>query len=155
MKYLVRVGDKTFNIDLSKYPFETPRRLAINTWQFIYKNQIYLITTDIKKDQVTFWLDGEKITAQVQEGGAGLKLAPALELKGPFAVKSAMPGLVKKIKARAGQRVEKGQGLLVLEAMKMENEIVAPAGGVVQSISVKENQSIETNAPLLTILSNK
>lgn len=151
MKYQVQIGEKTFNIDLTKYSFEAPRRLGANTWQLFHKNRIYQITTELNKNQVTFWLDGEKITAQVQAGGAGFKPAPISESKGPLTLKSAMPGLVKKIKVKLGDRVEKGQGLLVLEAMKMENEIVAPARSKVETVLVREGHSVESQAPLLKL----
>ncbi|MFZ2621897.1 MAG: acetyl-CoA carboxylase biotin carboxyl carrier protein subunit, partial [Trichococcus flocculiformis] len=49
------------------------------------------------------------------------------------------------------QRVKKGENLIVLEAMKMENEIVADEDGVIRSILVKANDSVESDQPLLIL----
>ena len=66
-------------------------------------------------------------------------------------VKSTLPGNVFKILLAGGDSVKKGQRMFVLEAMKMENEILAPADGVVKAIHVSSNESVESNQPLLTI----
>ncbi|MDO4754640.1 MAG: biotin/lipoyl-containing protein, partial [Bacillota bacterium] len=56
-----------------------------------------------------------------------------------------------KVMVKAGDSVKKGQVLLILEAMKMENEIVAPKDGVVQSVSVNEGNTVDTGASLVVI----
>jgi len=66
-------------------------------------------------------------------------------------VKSVMPGVVKELRVTAGQRVEAGQALLILEAMKMENEIRAPLAGTVEALHVKAGQTIEKGARLATV----
>lgn len=58
-------------------------------------------------------------------------------------VTAPMPGNIWKIKASVGQRVERHEVLLILEAMKMENEIVAPEAGTVTAILVKEGDAVE------------
>jgi biotin carboxyl carrier protein len=63
--------------------------------------------------------------------------------------KAPMPGLVLKILVSPGDQVKKGTPLLVLEAMKMENNIKADAEAVVESIEVKEGQSVEKNQILI------
>jgi biotin carboxyl carrier protein len=62
-----------------------------------------------------------------------------------------MPGKVIKINVTAGDKVKKGQVLLIIEAMKMENLIAAPAEGVVQKVNVGLNQMVETSMPLLDL----
>lgn len=66
-------------------------------------------------------------------------------------VASPMPGKILSIKAEVGSQVKKGEVLLILEAMKMENEIVAPEDGVVASINVTANQSVEAGDLLATL----
>ncbi len=66
-------------------------------------------------------------------------------------VTSPMPGTVLSIKVSPGQAVKRGQVLLILEAMKMENEIVAPCDGTVSSISVTEGASVTSGATLCAI----
>ena len=62
-----------------------------------------------------------------------------------------MAGTILRILVKEGQRVKKGENLIVLEAMKMENEIVADEDGVVRRILVKENDSVESDQALLIL----
>ena len=64
-------------------------------------------------------------------------------------VKSQMPGKIVRILARPGEEVKKGQSVLVMEAMKMENEIKSPQDGVIKEIKVIEGQAVETGAELV------
>ena len=66
-------------------------------------------------------------------------------------VRAAMPGKVVAVLVEAGATVERGQGLLVVEAMKMENEIAAPRAGTVQEIRVKPGQAVEAGELLARI----
>jgi pyruvate carboxylase subunit B len=60
-----------------------------------------------------------------------------------------MPGRVVELLVEVGQEVASGQGLVVLEAMKMENEILAESAGVVRQILVEPGQAVEAGDPLL------
>ena len=71
--------------------------------------------------------------------------------KGGGLVKSIMPGVVVQVLVQPGQAVEKGQSLLVLEAMKMQNEIAAPADGVVKQVHVTEGAAVGSGAKLVTL----
>jgi len=62
-----------------------------------------------------------------------------------------MPGKVVAVLVEAGARVERGQGLLVIEAMKMENEIGAPRAGTVSEVRVKPGQAVEPGELLARI----
>ena len=64
-------------------------------------------------------------------------------------VKAPMPGLVLKIMVEPEQKVSKGDGLLVLEAMKMENIIKSPTDGVVKSVEVEQTNAVEKNQVLI------
>ena len=70
---------------------------------------------------------------------------------GPQTVVAEMPGKVVKLSVPVGESVREGQGVVVLEAMKMENEIPAPIAGVVKEIVVSEGQTVEAGAPLFTV----
>jgi len=70
---------------------------------------------------------------------------------GAQAVKSPMPGTVTALKAVAGQAVKRGDVLLILEAMKMENEIVAPADGVIAAFRVQAGASVNTGDTLVEL----
>ncbi len=64
-------------------------------------------------------------------------------------LRAAMPGLVVKVEVEPGQKIKKGDSLLIVEAMKMENEIKAQSPGVVKEIKVKPGQPVEKNQILI------
>lgn len=66
-------------------------------------------------------------------------------------IKSPMPGAILKVNASEGQKVNEGDVLFILEAMKMENEIVASVSGTVSQILVTKGQTVETDAVLAVI----
>ncbi len=66
-------------------------------------------------------------------------------------LRSPMPGRIARIHVREGELIEAGQGVLILEAMKMENEIKAPSAGIVKSVRVQEGDAVEKNAILIEI----
>lgn len=79
------------------------------------------------------------------------KAAPAPSSSGGVDVVSPMPGKVFKLVAQPGDQVAEGQVVMILEAMKMENEIVAPQAGTVDAILVKEGDLVETDTVLATL----
>jgi len=119
----------------------------------------------------TITVNGTVYEVSVEEGGAGSapvraaapkaapKAAPApaaapaapAGAAGAVAVTAPMPGKILGVKASAGQAVKRGQVLLILEAMKMENEIVAPQDGTVATINVAVGDSVEPGATLATL----
>ncbi len=70
---------------------------------------------------------------------------------GEETVKSPMPGTIVSINVTEGQKVSSGDVLLILEAMKMENEIVAPKNAVVSKIAVSKGQSVDSETVLLSL----
>lgn len=76
--------------------------------------------------------------------------APAVTGEGEK-VDSPMPGTILKVNVAAGQTVNEGDLLVILEAMKMENEIFAPKGGTVTQVLVEKGATVETGAPLVFI----
>lgn len=62
-----------------------------------------------------------------------------------------MPGTIVKVNVSAGQAVKKGDVLVVLEAMKMENDIMAPQDGVVASVNVAQGASVNSNDLVVTM----
>lgn len=80
--------------------------------------------------------------------------SPKTEVKSGGAAKSAvapMPGKIITLLVKEGDEVQRGQALLVLEAMKLENDIVAPQAGKVEKILVQEGQSVDAGAELVKI----
>ncbi|MDO4815187.1 MAG: biotin/lipoyl-containing protein [Bacillota bacterium] len=90
--------------------------------------------------------------AAVPAAAAAPAPAPAAAaLAAGEAVKSPMPGNILKINVSEGQKVNEGDVLLILEAMKMENEVTATKAGTVAQIAVTKGQVVETGTPLVVI----
>ena len=77
--------------------------------------------------------------------------APAMTVSGGESVNAPMPGTILKVNVTVGQAVKKGDVLCVLEAMKMENEIMAPCDGTVSAVPVAKGSSVDTGALLVAI----
>ena len=77
--------------------------------------------------------------------------APAAGGAGSVKVSSPMPGKILAVKANVGDSVKKGQVILILEAMKMENEVVAPEDGTIASIDVTVGASVESGDTLAAL----
>ncbi len=78
----------------------------------------------------------------------------APQSRGPTVLRSPMPGLVVKVCVATGARVAPGTPLVVVEAMKMQNELASEVAGIVRAVHVQENQSVDTGADLLVIESD-
>ena len=76
---------------------------------------------------------------------------PVAAPAGGESVNSPMPGTILAVNVKAGDAVKKGDVLMILEAMKMENEICAPCDGTVSAVSVNQGATVETGTVLCTI----
>lgn len=125
----------------------------------------------MKKYIVT--VNGEKFEVVVQDADPNASYTPAPKAKAPAAkaepqpaapkvasapvsgngakITAPLPGTVLKIVAKQGQNVKKGEILCILEAMKMENEIVAPEDGTVSSVAVSEGASVNSGDLLFVL----
>ena len=100
--------------------------------------------------------DAVVIAAEVTEARSAAVAALAQQAQrahaaGPATVKSPMPGRLVKILVRAGERVPAGQALVVVEAMKMENELRAPRAGTVREIRCAEGAAVEAGQDLVVL----
>ena len=89
----------------------------------------------------------DKADIKAQPAPAPVASAPA----GGEAIKAPMPGTILKVNVSNGQAVKKGDVLFVLEAMKMENEIMAPCDGTVSAVGVANGASVENGTVLCTL----
>lgn len=117
-------------------------------------------------------LNGKVYEVEVEKGEAMIKsqfdaavptaqpAAPAQAAPAPSApasgsansVNAPMPGNINAVKVSSGQQVKKGDVLVILEAMKMENEIVAPKDGKIGQVFVQKGATVQTGAPLVEVL---
>ncbi len=142
--YRVRIGDRWMAADLVEAgPFLRSLRLEDGTqFSFVHHrsgtmHEISLGTATVHVDVIDP-LSLKRRRRDDDTGGAGM-------------VKALMPGRIARILVETGAAVRKGAGLLVLEAMKMENEIQAPADGVVDQIFVKAGDTVDGGADLVHV----
>jgi acetyl/propionyl-CoA carboxylase alpha subunit len=79
------------------------------------------------------------------------RVRSSLDLSGPEIIKTSMPGRVIKVLKQTGEKVDAGAGIIIIEAMKMENEIQCRNPGVVKKVNVKPGQTVESEAVLVEI----
>ena len=102
----------------------------------------------------TLWVDGFRFGGEaLDERTRAIRdiTAESSKSTGPASLVAPMPGLIVRVSVSPGDAVQVGQGLVVMEAMKMENEIRAPKAGVVANLLVKEGQAVETGALLIEL----
>ena len=122
-------------------------------------------TYNITVNGVTYVVDVEEVGATASAPVAAQAAAPAPAAApaapkaapkaagkaGSVVVKAPMPGNIMKVNVKVGDAVKKGDVLCILEAMKMENEIFAPADGTVASVEVSQGATVATDAVLVTL----
>lgn len=106
-----------------------------NNWQVLLRGRLYPITVEDER---------EKRLRAAAGGGVAET--------GEFHLRAPMPGLVVAIPVTEGQPIKKGQVILILESMKMQNEIKAPRDGVIGRIRVKTGESVEQKQTLLSVV---
>lgn len=125
-------------------------------WHVLYDNRSYRVLlhqVDAAKRNVVLSINGKKTTIKLRNRLdrllKELGLENALEVK-VKSIEAPMPGLIHSLIAKEGDTVKKGEPLLILEAMKMENVIKAPADVVVEKIHVAEKDAVDKSATLMS-----
>lgn len=113
-----------------------------------------LIETDWDEGRFVVSAIAEQIELQVRDELEAVadQVAAVGKTEGLFELKAPMPGIVVRALAEVGESVERGQGLVVLEAMKMQNELASDLTGVVQEILVEAGQMVEAGALLAKVI---
>jgi len=112
----------------------------------------YAVSIDGEENSFSVTVAGRHFEVEIEderERAAHAAEGPGARCAGP--VKSVMPGIVMDLLVAEGEEVSEGQPLLILEAMKMQNEILAPSAGSVKRIHVREGEAVSSGAPLMTL----
>ncbi len=165
MKYVTTIDEKEFTVEIID-----EQHISINDkvmevdFQSISGQPIYSMVIDGKsyeayvyegEDDWQVLLLGRHYPIKVEdEREKRLKSAAGgkAQAGGEFQMKSPMPGLVVAVPVEEGQQVEKGQVLVILESMKMQNELKSPRAGKVERIKVKAGESVEQKQTLLSVV---
>lgn len=106
------------------------------------------------RGRYTLWVDGYRFeTETLDERTRAIRDLSAASSgpSGPAPIIAPMPGLIVRVSVQVGDEVEAGQGLVVMEAMKMENELRATAPGTVKSVEVSAGTAVEKGALLVAL----
>jgi len=143
----IELNGANFDVELSQ--------LSKSVFLLKVNNRVYQVTSNKNNSEnYSFTIAGYSYNVTVRtnlEEKANDYLKNKAKESGSEIIKSPMPGLIVKILKKVGDNVQMGEPILLLEAMKMENEIRASASGIVKSISAKENSSVEKGESLLEI----
>ena len=129
------------------------RRTGRNNYSLLIDNRSFEVDVDTTEDEYRVLLNGRTYRInmsderQVRVGGR----QSGIEVSGRQEVKIPMPGKVVAVLVNEGDTVDKGQGLVIVEAMKMENEVRAPNNGEVKEIRVNAGESVEAGQVLAIV----
>jgi biotin carboxyl carrier protein len=165
MNYITTIDEKEFNIEVIDR-----RHISINgkvmqvDFESISGQPVYSLLIDGKsyeafvsaaEDEWQVLLLGKQYPVKVEDAREKRLRAAAggaAQGTGDFLLKAPMPGLVVSVPVEENQQVDKGQVLIVLESMKMQNELRSPRAGKVQRIKVKAGESVEQRQVLLAVV---
>jgi biotin carboxyl carrier protein len=142
--YRGRVGERKVAAEVvERGPFEVLVRLGSRTFDLTFSEGGTTVFLDTGNRQVSVEIL-DPLRREDREAVVG-------EEGGRRDVRAAMPGKVVTVKVKVGDEVARNQGLLVLEAMKMENEVPAPRSGRVVKLGVSAGQAVEAGALLVEL----
>jgi biotin carboxyl carrier protein len=165
MKYYVEIGDRTYEVGigpdgvtLDGRPVEADLQANHDShlWHLVLDGRSHTLRAR-RRDGRGDWeleIDGRRHRAlALDERSRAIRqlTGTAVVSHGPVELTAPMPGLVIKIDVEEEERVERGQGLVVIEAMKMENELKAMAAGRVVEVRVAPGQAVDKGETLLII----
>jgi biotin carboxyl carrier protein len=167
MKFYVDVDSRTFELDFQEederlYVHVGGKRFALDLrlvsqpslYSLLIDNRSYDLLAEARGDAFDVLIGAEMFHLKVQDEWAR-RLAniqrKAEVNEGQLAIKAPMPGAVIAVEVTEGEEVKRGQGVVILSAMKMENEIKSPRAGRVKSIGVQPGQTVEQGRTLIVI----
>ena len=166
MAFIAKLGEQTHTVDIEEIARSVYRvsvdgnefivdgkKTGRTNYSLIVDNRSFEIEVDNTEDAYRVLVDGRNYHVnliderRVLTGGA----QEGLQLQGRQKVSVPMPGKVIAVLIAEGDKVEKGQGLVIVEAMKMENEVHSPIAGEIKEIKVAPGDTIEGGAVLVIV----
>ena len=164
MKYITIINDKQFEIEIQNdgtlLVNGEPREVDFysldpSLYSVITENQSYAVVIEEQHGEYQVQMRGHLFTGHVLDERAQLLASrrggPKADT-GEISIKAPMPGLIAALPVSEGQTIKAGDTVVILESMKMHNELKAPRDGVVQRISVEVGHSVEQHKLLVTIV---
>lgn len=149
------ISEDTLSVDGKSYQIKLIRDLGNNVKTYSINNKIVTIQSEENEDgDFRILYDNFEYEPQIKTETHAL-LEKFMKSTGSGAsdnvIKAPMPGLVVKIDTEVGAEVQKGDKLIIIEAMKMENALASPISGKVKNIKAKEGDAVEKNTVLIEL----
>ncbi len=140
----VQLAGKSFEVDVAQ--------LSESSFSLILEGCSYDVTVNPHPEGFQVFVDGVGFQVDLQDPRQRSPFSSGRsETTGSMAVSTPMPGKVIKVLVSEGESVRRGQGLVVVEAMKMQNELLSPKEGQVNHINVSEGQAVNAGEPLVVV----
>jgi biotin carboxyl carrier protein len=147
----VRGGGGRYTVVLDGTPIEVDRVAAGRHFaSLLVGGESHDVAVERRPGGYVVLLPGGAVTVELADAARSTSLSPR-RADGPFRLTAPMPGRVVRVLAEPGAEVDAGRGLVVIEAMKMENELKSPRAGRVLEVAVREGQAVEAGALLAVV----
>jgi biotin carboxyl carrier protein len=164
MKYIATVRDQEFTIDVNRedevtidgttYAVDIQGMNGDSLYSLIIDGRSYDVFIDEQDEDFLVVMWNGLFEVQVQDERtrrlAGLRRGPVAPV-GEVLIKAPMPGVVAEVLVSEGQKVKTGDIVVVLESMKMQNELKSPRAGVVHNVRVRTGDKVDQNQIMVTI----
>lgn len=166
MAFIAKLGERNYAVEIEEVERSVYRvavdgneflvdgkKTGLTNYSLIVDNRSFEVDVDIAEDEYRVLVDGRSYRVQLVDerhlrlGG----LQSGIQLQGRQEVSVPMPGKVIAVLVGEGDKVEKGQGLVIVEAMKMENEVRSPIAGEVKEVKIKPGDALEAGAALIVV----
>ncbi|HEY2064633.1 MAG TPA: biotin/lipoyl-containing protein [Gemmatimonadaceae bacterium] len=165
MKYYVQVGDEVLEVVREGDVVEVEGRRAVAHVADLEGTPVRMVTIGDEVHRVvvrrgptrgryTLWLDGFRYEVEaLDERSRAIRELSGVSAaaSGPAPLVAPMPGMIVRVQVQVGDIVQVGQGLVVMEAMKMENELRATSAGTVKAVHAQPATAVEKGAVLLEL----
>lgn len=166
MKYTAILNDKERELEVTQLDANTYRVLVDGEAHTVDARDcgpdLLSVLIDNVSHDISYSLDETSIHLSFRNRGYAIevlderrmrmrKVRSELELSGPEIIKTSMPGKVVKVLVEPGQEVGAAEGVIIIEAMKMENEIRCRNGGIIKAVHVEPGQTLEGGVTLIEI----
>jgi biotin carboxyl carrier protein len=147
-RYRVTIDGRTFDVDAADLGDKSLLTMLLDQRSVLAHTR----TADAKRGLYDVSIDGKYRRLEVLDALAqASRSTDAAGARTGFELEAPMPGLVVALRVQPGDRVEAGAPLVVMEAMKMQNELVAESGGTVREVRVAIGQAVESGATLVVV----
>lgn len=164
MKYLATIDDESYEIDINeegeirldgeRLPADFMPVAEQSVYSLILNDRSFEAHISPEEEGLEVLLRGSRYLVSIEdERSRLLRRAGKAELAqtGEFHLKAPMPGLVVEVPVETGQQVAKGENLIILESMKMQNELKAPRDGTIARVRVQPGDSVKQNSVMIVL----